>query len=65
MIDLNPTKSIITLTMDCTLQCPEIITMNKKCKTQLHAVYKRHTLNIKTKIGGNLPAMEKDTPRKQ
>lgn len=33
--------------------------MNRKCKTQIHAVYKKHTLNSKTKIGGNLPIWSK------
>ena len=54
MVALTPAKSIRTLTMYWTLQCPQTTRMNRKCKTQSHAVFKKHTLNIKTKIGGNL-----------
>ena len=59
MVALTLAKSISKLTMNWTLKCPQSTRMNRKCKTQLHAVYKKHTLNIKPKIGGNFPVWRK------
>lgn len=59
MVALTLAKSISKLTMNWTLQCPQTTRMNRKCKTQLPAAYKKHTLNIKPKTGGNFPIWRK------